>query len=335
MSWKTALHNYVHAKNQADLELSVEPVATAVADHAYLLRWQSMFNNLLQVNRDRGVRSVRNETALRILGVKETNDRVIADIQLRRAFQYRIRETEHREERIEEERVTLDPSGGKWQVNRIVPLTAERSQSHMSNELTSADLDFGRPYHSPSMPYINYSILNNGEASSRKTVYNRARVAQYADTWWNSINPRYLEFEVDCTNFASQCLFAGGAPMDYTGKRASGWWYAGKKGGQELWSFSWAVAHSLQTHTASSHKGLRGTIVTSPQQLDIGDMISYDWDGDGRYQHNAIVTAKDANGMPLVNAHTYNSKHRYWQYLDSPAWTQRTRYVFVHIADEM
>jgi cell wall-associated NlpC family hydrolase len=95
------------------------------------------------------------------------------------------------------------------------------------------------------------------------------------------------------------------------------------------------VAHSLQMYTVASRKGMRGTVVSSPELLQPGDMISYDWDGDGRYQHNTIVTATDANGMPLVNAHTYNSRNRYWEYRDSPAWSSRTRYVFVRIADEM
>ena len=36
--------------------------------------------------------------------------------------------------------------------------------------------------------------------------------------------------------------------MNYTGKRESGWWYEGYEHGHERWSFSWAVANSLQQH---------------------------------------------------------------------------------------
>ena len=39
----------------------------------------------------------------------------------------------------------------------------------------------------------------------------------------------------------------------------------------------------------------------------IGDVICYDWDGNGHFQHNTVVVAKDPHGMPLVNAHTTNS----------------------------
>jgi hypothetical protein len=48
-------------------------------------------------------------------------------------------------------------------------------------------------------------------------------------------------------------------------------------------------------------------------------VISYDWDGSGHYGHSAFVTVIDANGMPLVNAHSTDSKHRYWDYRDSHA----------------
>ncbi|MMZ62195.1 putative amidase domain protein [compost metagenome] len=75
--------------------------------------------------------------------------------------------------------------------------------------------------------------------------------------------------------------------------------------------------------------------VERPEQLMLGDVISYDWDGDGTFQHSTIVTAFDAGGMPLVNAHTVNARHRYWDYRDSYAWTDRTVYRFYHIADHL
>ena len=72
--------------------------------------------------------------------------------------------------------------------------------------------------------------------------------------------------------------------------------------------------------------GLTATEVDRPEQLMLGDVILYDWDGDGRFQHSTVVTAFDAGGMPLVNAHTVSSRHRYWDYRDSYAWTERTVY---------
>jgi hypothetical protein len=341
MPWKTALYDYVHAKNQAELENSADVMAASVADSSYLQQQHIQLQRLAELNRYRGLKPLRNETKLRVAEVLENNNSVVAKIEMRRKFQYRIGQIEHIEERLEVERVTLDKQSGKWLVRSLEPMDTEKwpfahtAAASLLDKSQHASSSLSVPLHSPSVPYINYSILNNGESISRKIRYDRSKVVQYAETWWNSVNPKYLEFKVDCTNFASQCLYAGGAPMDYTGKRASGWWYAGKKGGQELWSFSWAIADSLNNYVMTSRRGLHGTRVGSPQELQPGDMICYDWDGDGRYQHNTIVTMMDANWMPLVNAHTYNARHRYWEYLDSPAWTKRTQYNFIRIADEM
>ncbi|MDB5054871.1 MAG: hypothetical protein JWM44_2921 [Bacilli bacterium] len=165
--------------------------------------------------------------------------------------------------------------------------------------------------------------------------YDRNKAKAYADMWWDSHNPSYLFFEQDdCTHFVSQCLFAGCAPMNYTGKRELGWWYRGKIGKQELWSFSWAVADSLRRYLSGTPAGWQAEIVDSPQKLAIADVISYDFDGDGRFQHSAIVTGFDPNGFPLVNAHTSNSRHRYWDYRDSYAWTEKTKYLFFHMPDQ-
>jgi hypothetical protein len=337
MTWKKALYDYVNAKNQAELEDSIEPLATIWEDQAYVQSQQVRLQRRALVSQERESRPLKNETRLRIINADVAPFRVVADIELHRTFHYRIKHVQHTEERIELERITLEEKGGLWRIIRVEARQSEKLALEESSAsfFYEAESEWPVTYRSPSIPYMNYSILNKEETLPRKIRYDRARVVQYAETWWNRANPKFLEFAVDCTNFASQCLYAGGAPMDYTGKRASGWWYAGKQGNQELWSFSWAVAHSLQSYTSSSRKGMRGIIVNSPQELQPGDMISYDWDGNGRYEHNTIVTAKDANGMPLVNAHTYNCRNRYWSYRDSPAYTDRTRYVFVHMVDDM
>ena len=102
-----------------------------------------------------------------------------------------------------------------------------------------------------------------------------------------------------------------------------------------MWSYSWSVAGSLQLYLSGRRQnGLRATVVDSAEQLSLGDVIIYDWSGDNRFQHSTVVTAFDAAGMPLVNANTVPSRHRYWDYRDSYAWTEQTRYRFFHIADE-
>ena len=159
--------------------------------------------------------------------------------------------------------------------------------------------------------------------------YDRRKAVQYAERWWNEYNPDYRKFTVDCTNYVSQCLHAGGAPMRGYPDRSQGWWYRG-----DSWSFSWSVAHSLRWYLATSKTGLRAKEVSDPRELLLGDIICYDFEGDGRFDHTTIVTAKDAYGMPLVNAHTTNSRMRYWSYEDSSAYTAQIQYKFFTIIDD-
>lgn len=160
--------------------------------------------------------------------------------------------------------------------------------------------------------------------------YERSKAVEYAERWWNDYNPQFKEFDLDCTNFVSQCMWAGNAPMKYSSDRNKGWWY---RFNPVNWSFSWSVAHALRWYLPNSRFGPRAKEIFSADQLEPGDVICYDFNGDGRWQHTTFVVMKDAAGMPLVNAHTSNSRHRYWSYKDSYAWTENIQYKFFKIQE--
>jgi Putative amidase domain len=159
--------------------------------------------------------------------------------------------------------------------------------------------------------------------------YNRLEAVKYAELWWNANNPQYVHFkEENCTNYISQCLHAGGAPMIGYPSKAKGWWIRGRN-----WSYSWTSAHALRWYLSGAKSGLRAKKVEKPSDLLIGDVIFYDFEGDGHWNHSTIIVAKDMYGMPLVNAHTINSRYRYWTYEDSPRYTPNIQYIFFQILD--
>lgn len=160
-------------------------------------------------------------------------------------------------------------------------------------------------------------------------LYNRELAVQYAEEWWNRYNTNFPVFAVDCTNYVSQCLFAGGAKMHGAPMRERGWWYTG-----DNWSFSWSVAHSLYWYLKGSPSGLRAEEMQDAKELYPGDIICYDFKGNNHWNHTTIVVHKNSDGSPLVNAHTDNSWHRFWTYTDSLAWTNETRYAFLKIIIE-
>ncbi|MBU8855617.1 hypothetical protein C2I27_16515 [Priestia megaterium] len=166
------------------------------------------------------------------------------------------------------------------------------------------------------------------EDEERASYYDRLAAVQYAEKHWDKPNESYKQFEVNCTNYISQCLHAGKAPMRGYPKKTNGWWMRGN-----AWSYSWAVAHSMHSYLSNSKSGLRAVRKSSASELVPGDVICYDFEGDGRWNHTTIVVAKDGHGMPLVNANTYNSRMRYWAYEDSTAYTPKIKYDFFHIVD--
>ncbi|WP_445670421.1 amidase domain-containing protein [Peribacillus sp. FSL R5-0717] len=157
--------------------------------------------------------------------------------------------------------------------------------------------------------------------------YDRMKAVQYAERWWNEFNPAYYKFTDDCTNYISQCLHAGGIPMWGAPNKSKGWWIRGKS-----WSYTWTTAHSLY-HLLKAGNAIRTKQVESAKELNLGDILCIDFEGDGRFDHNLIVTVKDQDGMPLVNAHTMNSRHRYWTYEDSTRYTPNIVYKFFVILD--
>jgi hypothetical protein len=346
-SWKPILYEYIRTRNESAVEYDASLISPFLKDEAYLRLQQRFLSRQKQWHADRKIKPVNQETRARIVRLEENEASIKADLEYRRIFQYELKGRPYHEERVEKERVHIKDENGKWVIAGVK--TAVPEYSLPDSRIIRAQQqpyrypavpqypypDGGAPGQYPSIPFVSPFVYTQNQYTYRGIPYNRAKVRAYADRWWNGGNPEFLNFDVDCTNFISQCLYAGSAPMNYTDRRATGWWYKGRVNGQELWSFSWAVAHSLQFYLAASRSsGLRAQVMNRPEDLTIGDVIIYDFDGDGRYQHSTIVTEKDARGMPLVNAHTSNSYKRYWDYQDSYAWSDNTRYRFFHIADE-
>lgn len=322
ITWKSVLNNYIKDSNRTEVELSLDPLRSYVMDQDYYRQESNRLDRILKHGGSGNQHVLRSETSARLIEVHKQERQIVAVIRMNRR---RIYDSGIDSEQAQQEQITFIYRRGEWVIVKIDRLQTERNlRSALFVEQDQLRL---------SQPYINRAVLSNRSDGSRSILYNRQLAVNYANEWWNMANPNYEHMDVDCTNFVSQCLFAGGIPMNYTGKRETGWWYEGYEHGRERWSFSWTVANSLQLYMQSSRTGLRAQTVDSARKLDIADIISYDWDGDTRYQHSAIVTGFDSSGEPLVNAHTNDSRNRYWDYRDSYAWSERTRYTFLHIPD--
>ncbi|BBI35745.1 amidase domain-containing protein [Cohnella abietis] len=352
--WKQALYGYVSVINEAALHTDTHKLLE-ISDKEHRERLTQRLILSKQRELKWAMRPVRSEMRARIERYNAVRGEAVADIAIHLVRSMEQRNQPWMEERVERERVRFVRTGKSWRIHTVKPLVVESSAEVLleQNEVHDA-WDGERQAALPSAPYMNpqalygfksrvYAGASNDSAyegygygmTRRGIPYLREAAVAYAERWWNEPNPAYENFEVNCTNYVSQCIFAGGAPMNYTGKRPSGWWYKGYSNNDEMWSFSWAVANSLRHFlSASRTNGLRAEAVSKPELLQLGDVICYDWNGNGQVGHNTIVTAFTPEGMPLVNANTVSSRHRYWDYKDSYAWTEQTRYHFYHIVDE-
>lgn len=328
--WKNVLYAYVEQYNQNRVDYGTGLREQIVTDLNYLMERGERQIRLQVWYAERQITPMKSETRAKLARViRETEDNVVADLRLHSVFYYEKNGMTHREDIINRERLTLLRDGDVWLIVGVERLEDERKPE---NEPDWDNPGSGTADPLPSVPLINRGVYAAG-SYSRSGRYDREAAAVYADKWWEKGNPEFAEFAVDCTNYISQCLFAGKAPIHYTGKRETGWWYKGYVNGREWWSYSWSVSNSFARYLHTSASGLRAEMVERPEQLMLGDVIVYDWDGDGSFQHSTIVTAFDAGGMPLVNAHTVSSRHRYWDYRDSYAWNDNTVYRFYHIPD--
>ena len=155
-------------------------------------------------------------------------------------------------------------------------------------------------------------------------VYDRDGAQAYADRYALSYNPTCVRFSADCADFASQCARAGGMPTNLGGY-SSGWWYD-KHGtsspSDDTYSLSWINV----TKQIGFWNGLRTDWVASISGLTRGDVIYYDWTGDGTWDHAAVVAGTNSAGQKVIDAHTTDLYHVYWKLGYST-----TQYRYAHV----
>ena len=132
----------------------------------------------------------------------------------------------------------------------------------------------------------------------RELFYNRQWVVNYARVWAYSRNPRFYDFADlggDCTNFASQCIFAGAGVMNYTPE--VGWFYIDANDRSPSWT---GVEFLYDFLVNNLSVGPYGREVSTDGVLP-GDIVQLA-DLEGDFYHTLVIVAT----MPqiLVAAHS-------------------------------
>ena len=124
--------------------------------------------------------------------------------------------------------------------------------------------------------------------------YNRRRAVDYARRWALNRNPLFIDFTGqggNCTNFVSQCIYAGAPVMNYT--PTFGWYYISAEdrapawsGVDELYDF---LTGAPDFSSVNGGSGPYATDLRSSGNIDIGDVIQLARE-DGSFYHSLIIS---------------------------------------------
>lgn len=139
----------------------------------------------------------------------------------------------------------------------------------------------------------------------RETGYNRQKALNYTERWALKRNPRYLDFENlggDCTNFASQCIYAGSGVMNPT--EIFGWYYYSSSNRTASWT---GVQYLYNFLVNNKGAGPYASEVTQ-NEAEPGDIVQLGRNN-GEFYHSPVIVAKDESEI-YVAAHTFDAYMR-------------------------
>lgn len=140
--------------------------------------------------------------------------------------------------------------------------------------------------------------------------YDRQAAVRYAHRWAFGRNPKFYDYEElggDCTNFASQCLYAGTGVMNYT--PTFGWYYINANDKAPAWT---GVPFFFNFMTRVEESPGPFGLEASMKMLQPGDFVQFRFSAD-RYGHTPIIVAIGDPPAPnniLVAAHSIDADFR-------------------------
>lgn len=144
----------------------------------------------------------------------------------------------------------------------------------------------------------------------RRVPYDRQAAVLYAHEWAYGRNPAFYDYDTiggDCTNFASQCLYAGSGIMNFT--PTFGWYYldANRK------APAWTGVPYLQRFLTRREGSVGPVGMEVPiWEVHPGDLVQIRFEGEV-FQHTPVVVQADrpqSTDEILVAAHSYDADYR-------------------------
>lgn len=130
--------------------------------------------------------------------------------------------------------------------------------------------------------------------------YDRQNAVEYAKKWAYERNPKYYNFDEiggDCTNFISQCIYAGSKVMNYD--KIYGWYYNNANDKSPSWT---GVEFLYNFLTKNKGAGPFGEV---SNEYKIGDIVQLSFDG-SKFTHSLIIVGEE-NKEIVIASHSFDS----------------------------
>jgi len=150
---------------------------------------------------------------------------------------------------------------------------------------------------------------NESERSLAVFAYDRDAAVRYAHLWAYRRNPVFYDFERiggDCTNFASQCIYAGAGIMNYT--PTYGWYYIDANDRAPAWTGVEYLYRFLTNNQGVGPFGMEADIT----QVEPGDVVQLKL-RKPVFDHCPVIVAVGSPAIPeniLVAAHSQDVDYR-------------------------
>lgn len=140
-------------------------------------------------------------------------------------------------------------------------------------------------------------------------MYDREKAVGYARTWALSRNPEFYDYSKiggDCTNFASQVLYAGYGAMNY--RPVYGWYYINPNEKAPAWTGVNELYNFLIRNRGPGPRAVEVPITG----IEPGDIVQLDFNGDGMFDHTPVIleTGEYTPETVLLAAHSKDSYMR-------------------------
>ena len=174
--------------------------------------------------------------------------------------------------------------------------------------------------------YVN-CVSGYKQTSNTNSTYNRAAAAQYARQHAKSYNTAYPSWGADCTNYVSQCVYAGGMPKitasSHSNANDSHWYltnatnYSPSWTGADWFMRHWAKvreygnyvyngrAYSVRIYTKDYVLNNKATVGSF---ISVGDVVHYLSASNSNAYHSTIISVKNSNTDIKFCAHSQNRK---------------------------